>query len=821
METIALTPHPSFEPTRRALPDLEERVAVLVERERTLRSLLLDARDALQRSRLGADGPELRQPASSSGGAAGRSPEPPGYDALRGRLRAELSSLLPTGARALVVSRGDRRLLDLEGAAAVHFPDDGKGEYAGHHPADDREAIAALERARRAGGEFLVFPETSRWWLTHYRELAAHLERRHRKLAELPGTGVVFDLRPPAGVVLAEPDELASPRPHGSHRRPLAAVSIISRNYLAQARVLARSFLEHEPDSRFYLLVVDRLPDGVEVGLDVVTVDPLELGIPTFYEMCFKYGIVEFATAVKPFLLSLLMREYGEEEVVYFDPDILVVRPLEELRAALGEGDIVLTPHITHPLPLDGKRPSEQDIMISGAYNLGFIALRRSPQSERFLAWWQERLEDGCRIDVGRGLFTDQKWIDLVPSLFPSTVILRDPAYNVAFWNLHEREVTVEDGSFLVNGRPAAFFHISGFDPQRPDRLSKHQNRIEVAPCTPLAELLTRYSSLLLASGHEQAKGWEYGYERFADGSRVHPLLRQLYLNLGPEERHRFGDPFATAGEGTFLDWATRPDPERGGLSRFLETIYRVRYDLPLAFPDVRGRDRAAFVRWARRWGSSEMGFDPGLVREPTAAPELRAPEVAHAVRPSAAGNGAGVKAATHAGNGAATAVPPPSRDRKWQAYQEVVERIRVVVAGTLPAGSRVLVISKGDYRLVDLGGCEGWHFPQTDEGVYGGFHPPSSDVAIAHLEALREKGADYLLIPQTALWWLEFYDGFRQHLESRYRLVVMSHDVCHVYSLREPAKARTLRSDAGRRRRWLARRGASPARAGRAGVQQ
>ena len=45
--------------------------------------------------------------------------------------------------------------------------------------------------------------------------------------------------------------------------------------------------------------------------------------------------------------------------------------------------------------------------------------------------------------------------------------------------------------------------------------------------------------------------------------------------------------------------------------------------------------------------------------------------------------------------------------------------------------------------------------------------------------------GAQYLLIPQTALWWLEHYVGFRHHLEQRYRLVIQSPDACLVYSLR------------------------------------
>lgn len=765
----------------------EERPAAFDERQRRLRTLLLDARDAAIRLRVGLG--------AENGPSAGRARwDDAGYGALRHRLRELVEETVPFGATVLVVSRGDDELLATEtGGEARHFPCTRDGAYLGHHPADGSAAIELLEEQRKRGAEFLVFPTTSLWWLEHYGELTRHLEERYRRVAEDAEGGVVYDLRrrgsTPQPVVYAA----RGPRPEGAER-PLAAVTIISRNYLAQARILARSFLAHEPDSRFYLLVVDGLPEGVEVGAQVTLVDPQELEVPDFYEMCFKYGIVEFNTAVKPYLLSLLFERYGEEEVAYFDPDIMIMRPLVELRQALTDGDIVLTPHIMRPLPLDGKRPSEQDIMISGAYNLGFIALRRSPATGEFLRWWEERLEDGCRIDVAQGLFTDQKWIDLVPSLFPSTVILRDPTYNVAFWNLHERSVSRDEGAFLVNDEPAAFFHISGFDPRKPQTLSKHQTRIEVAPGSTLEELLESYAALLLENGYEEACRWEYGYERFDNGVRVHPLLRQIYLNLGRDERARFGDPFAASVPGSFLDWATGP-AEDGGLSPFLQTLYRLRYDLPLAFPDVRGRDRAAFLRWARRWGASEMGFDAALVRDVDASAGERPLDV------RAAGGERRVADGAAAGRGG-----PPA-----MSYEAVLERIRNISRATLPAGSRVLVLSKGDYRLVDLGGVEGWHFPQTEDGTYGGYNPPDSEVAIAHLEALRAKGANYLLIPQPALWWLEYYEGFRRHLEDRYRLAVRDYDSCLIYSLREGPAEAELRSR--RTARWWQRLlGRSPA---------
>lgn len=37
-------------------------------------------------------------------------------------------------------------------------------------------------------------------------------------------------------------------------------------------------------------------------------------------------------------------------------------------------------------------------------------------------------------------------------------------------------------------------------------------------------------------------------------------------------------------------------------------------------------------------------------------------------------------------------------------------------------------------------------------------------------LEDLRTAGAQFLVVPATSLWWLDFYDAFRIHLHRFYR---------------------------------------------------
>jgi hypothetical protein len=86
-----------------------------------------------------------------------------------------------------------------------------------------------------------------------------------------------------------------------------------------------------------------------------------------------------------------------------------------------------------------------------------------------------------------------------------------------------------------------------------------------------------------------------------------------------------------------------------------------------------------------------------------------------------------------------------------------------------VPSDATVAVISKGDTELLELGDRRAWHFPQDENGTYAGFYPPDSEACIAELERLRSKGAEYLVIPATARWWLTHYALFAEYLQTRY----------------------------------------------------
>ncbi len=131
-----------------------------------------------------------------------------------------------------------------------------------------------------------------------------------------------------------------------------------------------------------------------------------------------------------------------------------------------------------------------------------------------------------------------------------------------------------------------------------------------------------------------------------------------------------------------------------------------------------------------------------------------------------------------------------PHRHRPNRGYGKLLAAIRDAVRRVVPERATVLVVSRGDEDLLALDGRAAWHFPQDEYGQYAGHHPADGESAIAHLETLRCDGAQYLLLPATAFWWLEHYPEFARHLAARYACVRRDDD-CVIHRLAEPVAAR------------------------------
>ena len=328
-----------------------------------------------------------------------------------------------------------------------------------------------------------------------------------------------------------------------------AACTIISPNYLAYARTLAASYLAHHPGHRFFVLVVASLTGPAPFAAEPFeTVLLSALDIPNLRGIAMKYDILELNTNVKPSFMRHLIRRHRLDRLVYLDPDICVYAPLTPVFAALDSSDAVLTPHITAPID-DDKLPGEQTMLYNGTYNLGFIAVRNTPESDALLAWWERRCLTLGFSEGRTGLFVDQKWMNLAPGLFDRIAILRHPGCNMAYWNLHERTLT-SDGhvAYTLNPTPYTlhFFHFSGVVIGDPEMLSKNTDRFTLADRPDLRKAFDAYKSTVLANKKPNVESLNYGYGAFSDGTTVTRLARRIYAKHA--SRWAGQDPFDSNG---------------------------------------------------------------------------------------------------------------------------------------------------------------------------------------------------------------------------------------------------------------------------------
>jgi lipopolysaccharide biosynthesis glycosyltransferase len=283
-----------------------------------------------------------------------------------------------------------------------------------------------------------------------------------------------------------------------------AAFTIATANYLAQAKTVSDSFLTHNQGYQFFVFLLDRVEDRFEVSClsPGLLIEVEQLAIPSLQDMVIRYSMFELSNALKPFVAEYLLKDENVDQLYYFDSDILIYSSIEYAEKLLLENNIIITAHFFSPVPLDGHTLSESDFLNAGIYNAGFFGLKRCEETYRFLNWWKERMKTQCLVSFSKGLFVDQIWLNLLPLLFKDVKIIEHLGYNLAYWNLHERVLNKVDNKYLINEKdPLVFFHFSGYDFNRPEIVSKYQDRYNFDLRPDIEPLFKEYHSQVIKNG--------------------------------------------------------------------------------------------------------------------------------------------------------------------------------------------------------------------------------------------------------------------------------------------------------------------------------
>ena len=388
--------------------------------------------------------------------------------------------------------------------------------------------------------------------------------------------------------------------------------TVVSKNYTHVARTLMHSVEQHYPEASRVVALCDR-PDGFDYSRDNFEIFNLDLldNIPSFEKFIFRYTILELNTAIKPYVIEKLF-EHGYEKVIYIDPDIKVYSSLVPMVNLLDSHEILLTPHLTGTLE-DDARPSELDILRSGTYNLGYIGLRDSQSTRALTKWWQGKLYKDCVVDLERGLFVDQKWMDMVPGIFDGVYVERNEGWNLAYWNLAHRKVIRSDNSFKVNNDQLVFFHFSGFNPSA-KTLSKHQNRFtRTSAGTAVEALCDDYAADLIKFGQDECRELPFAFGYFSDGTAIPDQARYIYRDEFDWESDS-SDLWSTEGSKDFMGYLNQPIEHDGEsfsyITNLAHRLYRERKDLQDAFPDIYGADGVRYAQWFSDNAATQATFD-------------------------------------------------------------------------------------------------------------------------------------------------------------------------------------------------------------------
>jgi hypothetical protein len=394
-----------------------------------------------------------------------------------------------------------------------------------------------------------------------------------------------------------------------------AFFTIASRNYVSHYRAWRESVAEHHPNCRVFLVLVDEpFDDSLELG-DTHVLLARDIFGREFDDMALRYDVLELNTAVKAKSFCHIFDRYGFDRVVYFDPDTVLYASVDPILAPLTTGASgVVTPHVLEPLS-DDFLPNDADLLRSGTFNLGFLGLSACDETFRFLDWWAQRLRFQCLSAVSEGLFTDQKWCDLLPSFMPSLAIVRHTGANVAYWNVHQRPISHgPNGELVAGAEPLLFFHYSGFSVEDPTIVSRHQDRLTWNDLGAVAkELFLDYKRRLLAHGWADTRHLPYAYSTLNDVPLSLPI-RRLYARLYPDGLA--ADAIAALDVETICISRESLTPQlRGlGVSSLAAQLFSMRPDIQARYAIRTPWGRWRFQRWLKRHAAKEYQIPTQLL---------------------------------------------------------------------------------------------------------------------------------------------------------------------------------------------------------------
>lgn len=207
--------------------------------------------------------------------------------------------------------------------------------------------------------------------------------------------------------------------------------TITTFDYLPKVEALYHSLMNKgEVDYSFYVLLMeDKKWNSNLNNLKVIHLSELRKVKKSV--LFNKYKGDKLRWGLKSVFLQYLIQK-GYEQLIYVDNDIFFFKHPSVIFEKLLHADFLLTPHFYQSYPGRNQRWFEANFRV-GLFNAGFIACTANAQ--KHLSWWEEACIYNIKKSNKRGLFDDQKYLDMLPILFDGVEIVKDRGWNLAAWN--------------------------------------------------------------------------------------------------------------------------------------------------------------------------------------------------------------------------------------------------------------------------------------------------------------------------------------------------------------------------------------------------
>ncbi len=212
---------------------------------------------------------------------------------------------------------------------------------------------------------------------------------------------------------------------------------------------------------RIYLLALDEKAKELALkqypNLPITVFLASEVWDPVEWKEFQHKPIADRAYASKPRALLAASRQMGSKPLFFSDVDIHFFQSPLELRREFGDHKLLFMPQWSDVFAW---------ARFHGMFNSGLVGVL--PGGEGFLNWWADMCVPFCRVEMEKGYFTDQVFLDMGLWHFPQIGVYRGMDHNVAPWNRKtlgvHRTTRASAGMQLKDGRAVKSFHAAGPD---------------------------------------------------------------------------------------------------------------------------------------------------------------------------------------------------------------------------------------------------------------------------------------------------------------------------------------------------------------------